>query len=188
MEVQPSQRLRYELVNNNDAQHLFELDSDPEVMRYVAKGKTTPMEDIIEKALPRLNKYTNAALGWGMWKAIDKESDEFLGWVLVRPFDFFTDEVQWHNLEIGWRFKQKFWGKGFASEAALAVQNALKRFYAVPQKSAPAQVTKLSAIADKDNLGSIGVMKKLGLTYVKSYMFQLPNGEQEPVVYYETSL
>lgn len=188
MEVTATERLRFELVTEQDAQDLFELDSDPEVMRYVKKGQTTPMNDIVNKFLPRIKQYTNRKFGWGMYKAIDKQNDEFLGWILVRPFDFFTDDVQWHNLEVGWRFKQKSWGKGYATEAAKAVCDALANLYSVKVEDAPGQVTMLSAIADEDNLGSTNIMTKLGMKYIKSYMYELPTGEKEPVVYYERSL
>ena len=52
------------------------------------------------------------------------ESNTFIGWVLVRPMGFF-EQPDYSDLEIGWRFKQMSWGKGYASEAALAVAHAV---------------------------------------------------------------
>jgi len=55
--------------------------------------------------------------GIGRWAVIDKLSAECLGWC----------GIKWHKetmngradfFELGYRFKQKHWGKGYASEAA----------------------------------------------------------------------
>ncbi len=183
MEVKESQRLRYSVMNSNDAQDLFNLDNDPEVMRYITRGKTTSMEDIVNMAIPRFEKYTNIEQGWGLWKVGIKENNQFIGWVLVRPFNFFNDNPEFDNLEIGWRFIKKSWGKGFASEAALAVTEALIGL----AKSAKSDVKTLAAIADKENIGSISIMKKLGMTYKKSYVESTAFGEF-PVDYYQLAI
>lgn len=183
MHINDSQRLTYRLINKNDAQALFDLDNDPEVMRYITLGKTTPMEDVINIAIPRFEKYTNAEQGWGLWKVDIKATNTFIGWVLVRPFNFFSESPEFDNLELGWRFMQKSWGQGYATEAALSVQNALIEL----AKSGKSQVTTLSAIANVENIGSISVMKKLGMTYQKTYVEETPYGDI-PTEYYQRSI
>ena len=125
-------------------------------------------------------KYANQEKGWGLWKVNIKETEEFIGWILVRPMDFFNDDndTQWHNLELGWRFKQSSWGKGYATEAANAL---VEQFALMPE------YTCISAIAVKENLGSIAVMEKLGMRFVKEYMHSDPLGDI-PAVYYEGEL
>jgi RimJ/RimL family protein N-acetyltransferase len=66
------------------------------------------------------------------------------------------------------------WGKGYASEAALAIAKAV---------SEPEEVKSLSATALKDNLGSIKVMEKLGLKFVKNYNHKDEHGELPAVLY-----
>ena len=56
--------------------------------------------------------------GWGFWAALLKESHEFIGMVGIANVNFtahFTPAV-----EIGWRLAFDHWGKGYASEGALA--------------------------------------------------------------------
>ena len=72
----------------------------------------------------------------------------------------------------------KGWGKGYATEAAQAVKNALI------QETKPSYLT---AIAEEDNLGSINVMKKLGMDYLKTDLHKDPLGDAE-LVYYQLKL
>jgi RimJ/RimL family protein N-acetyltransferase len=83
-----------------------------------------------------------------------------IGWILVRPMDFFSDNPIWHDIELGWRFFQSTWGKGYASEAAIQIQQALAK---QPENKV------FSAVAMHGNNGSVGVMKKMGMEYIKSY-------------------
>ncbi|OUS25974.1 GNAT family N-acetyltransferase [Thalassotalea sp. 42_200_T64] len=174
MTVANSARLSFALMDESDAQLLFDLDQDSEVMRFINGGKPSTWQDIEQRFLPRLRAYRNAEKGWGLWKVTINETKQYIGWVLVRPMDFFSDTPRWDDIELGWRFKQEAWGKGFASEAAQQIQQALARqtgakFY--------------SAVADIDNLGSINIMKKIGMKYIKTEQEQTPAGEVDAVFY-----
>ena len=175
MEVPNSERLSYALMGAEDAELLFELDQDTEVMRYINGGKMTTMKDIYEVFLPRMAKYTDAEKGWGLWKVTVTETDAFIGWVLVRPMDFFSDQPQWDNWELGWRFKRIAWGHGYGTEAARHIMAGI---------AAHQQLRKFSAIAQPDNQASINIMLKLGMHYVTTKLHQDPLGDLE-VVFYE---
>ncbi len=89
--------------------------------------------------------------------------------------DFFNENTQWNNLELGWRFFKKNWGCGYATEAAKAIMNTLKK---------SPKVYRFSAIAMEENLASIHIMKKLGMKFIKKDLHKDPLGDLE-VVYYE---
>lgn len=165
-------------MGTDDAQLLFELDQDVEVMRYINGGKKTTMQEVHDVFIPRMAKYTNPNKGWGLWKITLMEENEFIGWVLVRPMNFFNDNTEWDNLELGWRFKRAFWGCGYATEAANQIVQAL---------ITTRNIKKLSAIAMPDNSASINIMQKLGMKYVKTALHQDPLGDEE-VVYYEMTV
>ncbi|WP_325050523.1 GNAT family N-acetyltransferase [Pseudoalteromonas sp. T1lg75] len=175
IKIPDSERLSYRQMTLDDGDLLFELDQDPAVMRYINGGKPSTREDIDNIALPRLSKYLNPEKGWGLWQVTEKTEQRFLGWILVRPYQFFSEQPQWHNLELGWRFKQISWGKGYAIEAAAAVVQALRE---------QSEVSHFCAIAEQDNLGSVAIMKKLGMEYVRNYVHHDPLGDWD-VVYYE---
>ncbi|BFM13377.1 GNAT family N-acetyltransferase [Simiduia litorea] len=176
--VAASKRLTYALMDEADAELLFELDQDPEVMKYINGGTPNSRETIETVMVPRMLSYRNPLKGWGLWKVCVIETNQFIGWILVRPTDFFTDAPEWNNLELGWRFLQASWGKGYCTEAALHIANAL---------SDCSEVKTLSAIALPDNVASISVMKKLGMRFVKTGLHRDPLGDSE-VVYYQRQL
>lgn len=178
--VPNTERLRLTLLSEADKELLFELDQDPDVMRYINGGKVTTWEDIEKIFVPRLNAYRNPQKGWGLWAAHTLDGNHYLGWVLVRPLHFFdeTTETELHNLEIGWRFKQSAWGKGYGTEAAKAVCDAV---------SAPDEVTKICALAEKENVGSTRIMEKLGMRYLRTIIYKDPLADDE-VVYYEKTV
>jgi hypothetical protein len=82
MIINPSERLSYRLMTLADGPRLLDVDSDPLVMKYITKGVPSSVQDID------------------------------LGWVLVRPMHFFSENPEFNNWELGWRFKQATWGRG----------------------------------------------------------------------------
>lgn len=162
--INNSARLKFSLMDETDAELLYQLDQDPAVMCYINGGKPSSMTDIIGRFIPRMQSYRNADKYWGVWKVTVTETEDFIGWILLRPMYFFTSHPQVNNLEIGWRFMKKSWGKGYASEAAVHFKNVI---------IANTKVTQLSAIAISENKASINVMKKLGMSYLKDDIEQL---------------
>jgi RimJ/RimL family protein N-acetyltransferase len=128
-------------------------------MKYITKGVPSTLDDIENVMLPRMAKYLNPEKGWGLWEVCDISSKRYLGWVLVRPMHFFSEKPEFNNWELGWRFKQATWGRGYATEAAKHLMNSLAIKH---------QVKSFSAIAVKENVASIQVMKKLGMVFEKS--------------------
>lgn len=193
MQIENSERLKFRLLTEKDAELLFELDQDSEVMRHISGGKKTTWQEMEDFYIPRLNAYTVPEKGWGLWKVTIVDSNEFIGWVLVRPMNFFKDdldltklafeknpkeEVEFDNLEIGWRFIKDAWGKGYATEAATAIINEL-----ITDKT----IKKISAVAMQDNIGSINIMKKLGMSFIKNENYQHQDKKSQ-MVYYSKSV
>ncbi|NEQ21917.1 MAG: GNAT family N-acetyltransferase, partial [Microcoleus sp. SIO2G3] len=86
-----TQRLILRQFTEDDADHLFELDSDREVIRFTNIGLInggepidTDYEAIKTKKLPKFLKYYENSDGYGVWAAIEKASNEFIGWFFLR--------------------------------------------------------------------------------------------------------
>lgn len=158
IEVTDSQRLSYRLLDDSvaDADLMWQLDQDPAVMQFINGGRKTSRQEIADRFLPRLRAYRNPDTGWGLWGVFEKVTSQYLGWILIRPMGFFDGVRNDRNLEIGWRFHQASWGKGYATEAAKSVAAVIV---------STGQCDHLSAIALPQNTASIQVMKKLGLEY-----------------------
>ncbi len=180
LQVPDSSRLQFRLLDADDAELLFELDQDEQVMQFINGGRKTSRSELYERVLPRMLAYRDPLQGYGMWQVSTKADylplpSQFLGWILVRPMGFFSATPATDDLEVGWRFKQMAWGKGFATEAANAVMAVL---------SQQPQVLRFSAIAHPNNAASIAVMKKLGMQFIRQGWHQDPLGTYE-VVYYQ---
>lgn len=160
-------------ITEADAGLLFDLDSDPEVMRHVGP-RTAPdaaaYRDRIRSHLPL------QAHPWhGVRVVLDRAGGEFLGWVFVRPATASPDArgLGWDRadeVEVGFRYRRSAWGRGVATEAATPlVQVAL----------ADPATTAVVACARAGNAGSLRVLEKLGLERVGEVL--LP-GTGEPTV------
>lgn len=147
-------------LTNEDEENLLELDSDPEVMRYLTLGTPSTREEI-KAALVRVHDLFVKHNGrFGLWAAIEKDSGKFMGWFLFRPDKEQPDNTD--RIELGYRLRKEFWGKGFATEGSRALlQKGFDEF----------KIPEIYAMAMKRNTSSWNVMKKLGMTYVREYPY-----------------
>lgn len=169
-----TERLLLRDVTEADAELLFDLDSDPEVMRYIGPRQTADVESYRER--------TKAVyIPWQAhpWKGVrivtDRRSGEFLGWVFIRDATASIDarELGWtcrDEVEVGYRYRRLAWGRGIATEAAMPL---------VEIAIADPATTAVVACAHAGNAGSLRVLEKLGLTRVGEVT---PSGSSHPTV------
>lgn len=152
----------------SDVDGLFELESNPNVHLFVGNKPVTHIDEC--RAYVEFIHQQYKDFGTGRWAVILKESNEFLGWSGIK---FITNEINDHKdfYEIGYRFIEKHWGKGYATEAGKAFID-----YAFNEM----KVEALYAYADAGNENSRKILEKLGLRYVNSFEYE---GELE--VWYE---
>lgn len=127
--------------------NLADLDSDPEVMHFITDGVPRDRKHQ-EEAVPRVIKYMEENPGLGLWVAFLRDTDEFMGWYILKHL---PDDGE---VEVGFRLKKKFWGNGYSTEAGKKlIQHG---FETVGLK-------RIAAIVRPDNLASQAVIKKIGL-------------------------
>ena len=73
-------RLTIRQFTRDDVDNLFELNNDPRVMRYLARGKPTPREDIQNEIIPFHLAVYERLDRLGTWAAESSAAGEFLGW------------------------------------------------------------------------------------------------------------
>jgi len=139
-----------------DLDNLCDLDSDPEVMRFITGGPPMPRAVIQNDYLPAYLGYYERFAGYGFWAAIERSSGEFLGWFHFRPQpDGPADEV-----ELGYRLRKSAWGKGYGTEGSRAL---------IRKGFAEHGVRRVVASTYQDNIGSRRVMEKAGMTLVRTF-------------------
>jgi len=140
-----------------DSRLLFELDSDPEVMRFISKGQTTSIEQIENDHLPKMLRWYRHSPPQGFWIAHMRSSQEFVGWFHLRP-----DKIEPTEMELGYRLKRNFWNIGLATEGS----RALLHF-----SFAQCGYQKVSARTLIINLASRRVMEKVGLRFEHEFVW-----------------
>ncbi len=143
-----------------DVDNLFDLDNDPEVMRYLSGGNHTPRELIQNDILPEFMRSYEQFPGFGVWAATGKASGEFLGWFGFRP----DDADRPNDVVLGYRLRRAVWGRGYATEGARAL---------IHKGFTELGVQRVFATTYQDNLASRRVMEKVGLRLVRTYRITL---------------
>ena len=62
-----TERLLLRRFTHDDVDNLYHLDSDPEVMRYVTGGASTPREEVAHVDLPAYMSYYDRCDGYCFW-------------------------------------------------------------------------------------------------------------------------
>lgn len=141
-------RLLLREFDTSDAGKMYQLNLDPEVVRYTGDK---PFSSVREARTFLENYEYDSALGIGRWAVILKSGQEFIGWCGLKR----NEEGL---IDIGFRFFQVHWNKGYASEAARATLR-----YGFLEKGIP----RIIGRAAGENRASIRVLEKLGMVYWK---------------------
>ncbi|MBM3602060.1 MAG: GNAT family N-acetyltransferase [Alphaproteobacteria bacterium] len=146
-----------------DTDRCIQMDSDPEVVRYVMGPWLHPtrhrsfIEERTRGPFPP---------GQGYWSIARKGvADDFIGWIVLIPIDAKGPEI-----ETGWRLRRDMWGQGYATEAARPVLH---------HGFATLGLNEIIAEIEPANAASIHVAEKLGLRYQRV----IPRDERSTVIY-----
>lgn len=154
----------------SDAEGMFELDSDPDVHRYLGNKPITDIEKSREVIAFVRQQYIDN--GIGRWAMVEKETDNFIGWAGLKLVKEMTNNhIDYYD--VGYRLIKKYWGFGFATEAARA---SLDYGFDV------LKLNDLYGVTDANNLASRKVLEKVGLRFVEAF-----NEESVPLYWFKIS-
>ena len=91
-----------------------ELDSDPEVMRYLS-GRASTREEV-EASHARRMSAAQKVEGLGFWVGL--VDDAFVGWWILQPAHGPDQPKDPGVADLGFRLLQRYWRQGLASEGA----------------------------------------------------------------------
>lgn len=144
---------------------LFALHSDKEVMKYVREPDKN-----LAQTMKTIHDQMNFAAennGHGIWCAHIKTDNAFIGWGYINHLEKNKEQP----IEIGYRLKKDYWGRGFASEICGALTdfcfNKLNYQY-------------LCAVTHLENIASQKVLLKNQYNYIGVATYY-----DHPVKYFE---
>jgi RimJ/RimL family protein N-acetyltransferase len=140
-----TERVRLRSLRGSDFEDYATLYADPEVVRLIGTGETWDRG--------RAWRHMAFALGhWqlqgaGTWVAEEKATGAFVGMI-----GFWTP-ASWPGFELSWHLVRRFWGQGYATEAA---KIALAHAFLVWQRD------HVISLINPKNLPSIRVAERIG--------------------------
>lgn len=142
-------RLLLRTFTSDDAQLLYELNEDPEVIRFTHDPiwNLNQAIEILEKnILPQYALYNH-----GRWAVHLKPNHEFIGWCGLK----YRTELA--EVDLGYRFKKKFWNNGFATEAVYAsIKYGFEKL----------NLHLITGRAELANIASCKVLERCGMLYI----------------------
>lgn len=128
--------------------------ADPRVAQFIGGTASTP-----EQSWARLIRYIGfwPALGFGYFAILDKASGQFIGEAGLADFHRDINPPLDGTAEAGWALMPNQWGKGYATEALIAI---LDWYQALPNARA------VSCIIDPDNEPSNRLAAKVGFRLI----------------------
>ncbi|HAO06906.1 MAG TPA: N-acetyltransferase [Chryseobacterium sp.] len=156
-----TERLILRELNYNDAKSFYELNLNPNVIRFTG-DKAFRSELEAEIFLRNYNDYKMN--GYGRWAVINKLTNSFIGWCGLK-----LGEID-KETDIGFRLFEEEWNKGYATESAKA---CLKYGFET------LKLRRIIGRAMKENFASIKVFEKIELEYDKDVDFD----GQDAVIY-----
>ena len=133
-----------------DDEGMYGMDSRPEVMEYVGRK---PVQSIDEsREVIRFVQQQYKDNGIGRWVMVEKNSNAFVGWT---GFKLLTATVRGRSnfIDFGYRLTPAFWGRGLATEGALAALH-----YGIDKLG----FKEICAMTHVDNGASRHILEKIG--------------------------
>ncbi|MCX6498116.1 MAG: GNAT family N-acetyltransferase [Arthrobacter sp.] len=152
-----SSRIKLVPLTDEHLEHEVELDSDPEVMRYLGSGCARTRAEVEELHRNRLLA-AELVPGLGFWAGYVDE--EFVGWWILEPPERADQGPAEGQAELGYRLLRRHWRKGLASEGA---RELLRHGFE------DLGLTRIFAETMAVNAGSRATMATIGMGYVRTF-------------------
>ena len=143
MKIFETERLIVKNLEIKDKEFFIELLSDPEIIDPIPQPKFSENE-ILNKFSDSLNSngvYEQPKCAYGIF---EKEKPDMIGLCL-----FLTNSE--NEKELGYRFRKKYWGKGYGTEVT---KGMIDYFFT------ELNVEKVTADVNMDNIGSVKILEK----------------------------
>ncbi len=168
--VQPTldtDRLRLVPLADEHLKFEIELDSDPEVMRYISGRPSSPEE--VRRAHQRRVVAAAEVPGLGFWAGFAGE--EFIGWWILQPPNGPDQPRVAGEADLGYRLLRRHWRRGYASEGAREL---------IRYGFEDVGLNRIFAQTMAVNAASRATMAAVGLTFTRAFISGEPYDDLVP--------
>lgn len=139
----------------DDLDDYYRLGATPALVRYVGGHLLASREEARQLMLDAtLRDY--AVHGYGRLACIEKETGTLIGFCGLK------NDAKLGEIDIGYRFFESSWGKGFATESSRVVMSHGRDVLGL---------RRIVGVVDPANTASARVLQKLGLVYEKQVRY-----------------
>lgn len=160
-----TERLILRRWQDRDLEPWAAMNADPEVREHLGEPLTREQSDAsVARFLAEFDER-----GYGWWAVEIRATGGFAGFAGLDRVD---DGLPFTGVEIGWRLARAAWGKGYATEAALAVLGF---------GFGTLGLAEILAVTTAGNLRSQAVMSRIGMTRDHAGDFEDPTAPEGPL-------
>lgn len=161
MIITETERLIIRNWRETDRDLAFEINSDDDVMEFFPFRRNRAGADAFFDRVHAMIAET----GFGFYALEEKATGKSIGFCGLARVDHLEPFVAKGTVEIGWRLAARYWGKGFASEAARAL---------LALGFEKLDLDQIVSFAVHDNIRSTSVMERIGMHRVDGGDFNHP--------------
>jgi RimJ/RimL family protein N-acetyltransferase len=154
-----TERLLLRPLELTDADAMFAMDNNPLVHKYLWQNPTQSVEETIKIIEYVMGQYEKNNIG--RFATILKETGEFIGWTGIKYIDDHIENGNSNFFDYGYRLNEKFWGKGYATEASIAWLD-----YGFNQMN----IEIMNAYTHTQNGASNHILQKVGMSFMEDYL------------------
>ena len=154
-----TERLLLRPLKLEDADAMFAMDTNPNVHKYLWQNPTQTKEETITLIKMVQKQYLENKIG--RFATILKETDEFIGWTGIKYVNDHIENGNTNFFDYGYRFDEKFWNKGFATEASICWLD-----YGFNE----IKIERMNAHTHLDNGASNHILQKIGMKFIENYV------------------
>lgn len=158
-----TERLILREIIESDIDGMYRLDSNQHVHKYLGNKPITKKEQAEKMILYIRSQYKER--GIGRFATIEKSSGSFIGWAGLKLNQGEKETINgfYDFIDIGYRFIPDFWGKGYATESALATLA-----FGFQEMNYPI----IYGAAEMNNTASNKVLEKIGLQFSNEFLYE----------------
>jgi [ribosomal protein S5]-alanine N-acetyltransferase len=144
-----TERLLLRPLSEGDAEFIFELVNDPSFIQNIGDRNVRTLDDA-KRYITSGPVASYVKNGFGLYRVELKETGEPIGMCgLIRRNTL-------NDVDLGYAYLPRYWSKGYAIEAALAMKQYARETVGLK---------RLVAVVDPQNSGSIRLLEKLGMKF-----------------------